>query len=175
MMKNIAHFLLFVFSVNLFAASASAKTDTFSTSDEFQNAQKGTEYISGSYPGAVLMPVSLMGAVGKAGVHHVPTKVDLLTFLSFAGGPNGDADIKEITLRRRAHGQEDVFDLNLNKIMHGPAKDIPIMEPNDIVYIPKKEEWVSSNSLKWITVLSLFTASVVSALVINDHFKGHYP
>src|SRR4051812_16725778 len=72
----------------------------------------GSEFVSGDYPGAVLMRVNLWGAVGKPGIHFVPAQTDLVTLLSFAGGPSEAAKMSGLYIKRWTSGKEFVIEVN---------------------------------------------------------------
>src|SRR4051812_38256259 len=90
--------LALAFPFPAFAAGGSG----YSLMPEIPGAGGGSEYVSGNFPGAVLIPINLWGAVGKPGIHHVPTRTDLVTLISLAGGPTGDASLGDVSIKRRS-------------------------------------------------------------------------
>ena len=93
----------------------------------------GSEFKVGMYPGAVLMPVQLWGAAGKAGHYQLPVRTDLATFLSYTGGPAKDAKLDEITIKRTSKGKGEVIKVNLEQFLERPDTRGPVLEPNDVV------------------------------------------
>lgn len=152
-------------------AWAAGKGDLFKTAEELDGSVKGNEYISGNYAGAVLMPVRIWGAVPKAGIHHVPTQTDLLTLLTYAGGPSPTAELKELLLRRSNGEATQVMEINLKKFMADPSRKPLALEPNDIIYIPSREDDISNNTMKTLTFISVSLAAILSAWAISDRLR----
>ena len=46
----------------------------------------------------ILMPINIWGFVNRPGQYMVPYDTDLISVLSYAGGPQEDANIKSVTL-----------------------------------------------------------------------------
>lgn len=134
---------------------------SLSTPDELKAAVPGSEFITGNKPGAVLMRVNLWGAVGKPGVHHVPTQTDLVTLLSVAGGPTGNAQMEELLIKRWSGEKQEVITLNLAQLLKDPHERGPAVQANDIIYLPEKQPIISNNVL---LVVGLITGIVGLAL-----------
>src|SRR5207244_1830868 len=77
-------------------------TDSLSLPKELLGRARGNEFVSGDTPGAVLMKVNLWGAVNRPGIHYVPLRTDLVTLLSYAGGPMPNAEMDQMLIKRRA-------------------------------------------------------------------------
>jgi len=131
--------------------------------------------MSGNVPGAVLMPVNLWGAVPKPGIHHVPTQTDLLRLLSYAGGPQKDAKIEEITIKRTVNGQDKVIPVDLQRLLSKPGQINLALEPNDIVMVPQKDEGMSPGTLRLVTFASLIFSTVLTGFLISDHINNKVP
>jgi hypothetical protein len=143
-----------------------------STSEELSGSARGNEYISGNYPGAVLMPVNLWGAVHKPGIHHVPTQTDILNLVSYAGGPSERAELDRVAVKRRVKDQDTLIEYDLKKALSEPVKT-PVLrlEPNDIVFIPPREDGLSPSTMKTVIFISTVVGIVLTGLLISDHFK----
>lgn len=137
-----------------------------STSHELLNLGKGAEFVSGNYPGAVLIRVNLLGSIQRSGIHHVPTRTDLLTLLALAGGPTADADLTEVVLKRKKRGREEVVPLNLEEIVKEPGNRGPELEPNDMVFVPAKTPLINPNVVTTVSLLSSVLAIVVTSVVL---------
>jgi hypothetical protein len=154
-------------------AHAIGSGTSYATPDELQGASKSAEYIAGNYPGAVLMPVNLWGAVMRSGLYHIPSQTDLLTLLSFAGGPGKDAELDEVTIRRKNKSGEEIIQVNVRNLLSRRGSGTPpLLEPNDYVLIPARDEGISPNTLKMVTVLSAIVGVVLSGLAISDRFRS---
>lgn len=145
-----------------FAPSAQAAGGTgFSLGSELNTAGAGAEYVSGNYPGAILMPVNLWGSVSKPGIHHIPTQTDLLTLLSLAGGPLPDARMDTISIKRRTGKQEQIIEVDADDLLTRAGIPSPILEPNDIIVVPRDRPTISSNTVTTIT----FVGSVLGIIL----------
>jgi hypothetical protein len=131
----------------------------------------GSEYVSGNYPGAILMPVNLWGAIGRPGIHHVPTQTDLVTLLSLAGGPNTDAELDKVLIKRRSGVDEQVIKVDAQSMLEEPGKRSPTLSANDIVIVPRDTPWISANTTAVIGVLSGVLGIILAGVALNNNFK----
>jgi hypothetical protein len=132
----------------------------------------GAEYVSGNYPGAILMPVNLWGAVGKPGIHHVPTQTDLVTLLSLAGGPGADAEIDHITIKRRFSGEEQVIRVDADDILNKPGVRSPVLEANDIIIVPREKPPISNTTLTTVTFAATVLSAILAGVAISIQLKN---
>lgn len=98
----------------------------------------GNEFVSGDYPGVHLMRINLWGAVGKSGIHFVPPQTDLITLLSYAGGPSDSARLSDVFIKRWQGGKEILISVNMEDLIHATGKESPVLEANDVVVVPSK-------------------------------------
>ena len=142
------------------------------------------EYVSGNYPGAVLIPVTILGPVSKQGIHHIPTRTHLLKFLSLAGGINTNAAFDDITIKRitsRDKGvavvkgeevyKEEVLHFDAEEFLHNPGSRGPILQQDDIVIVKENKPFFSNNTLITIGLISSILGIVVSGMVIANGVK----
>jgi len=132
------------------------------------------EFTFQPYPGAALMPVNLWGSIGHGGIYRIPVHTDLYTLLSLAGGPSESAELSEISIQRsdksgQRHVQLINLESNLKSKTSGP---IPTLEPNDVIFIPKKEPLISSNTMLTLTVVSTALTIIVSYFTIKALTKN---
>ena len=86
----------------------------------------------------VLMAVNIWGFVAKPGQYMVPYDTDLISLLSYAGGPREEAKIKSIKLVRASNEDQEgrVFDVDVKSfIENGDASIIPQLRPGDTVIV----------------------------------------
>ncbi len=131
----------------------------------------GSEYVSGNYPGAILMPVSLWGSIGKPGIHHVPTQTDLVQLLSLAGGPGSDAELDHITIKRRSEKEEVIIRVNADDILNKPGVHSPILNANDIIMIPREKPNVSANTITTLAFISSVATILLAGFAISTQLK----
>ncbi len=134
--------------------------------DELRGAERGSEYVSGYYRGAVMAPINLWGAVSKPGVHHVPMRTDLLTFLTLAGGPSSDAQLNRVTIKRQGKNNEEVIFVDLEELLGNAGSRGPLLEPNDIVSVAYKKPWISGNTVTVIGVVASLMGIVIGAVTL---------
>lgn len=166
------------FFVHILCLSFFVSTLSFGA-DDLQNPLQPTtpgkkldaaEYVFQPYPGAVLMPVYIWGAVGKAGIYRVPVHTNLVTLLSLAGGPLDGAELDELTIRRfGGANQSRVMLINAEDLLTSEKPQvIPTLEANDVVYLPKSEPLISNNTMQVVTVVGAVLSIVVSFLVVKQ-------
>ncbi len=129
----------------------------------------GSEYVSGDYPGAVLMKINLWGAVGKSGIHFVPTQTDLITLLSYAGGPTELAQLHDAFIKRWTDGKEKLILVNIEDLIKNTGKESPILEANDVVVIPVKKPIISSDTSTLISLVSSVLSIVAVSYLLIQH------
>ncbi len=102
----------------------------------YQN--RGAQYIIGNQD-QLLIRVNIWGFVRMPGQYLVPNKTDLVSLISYAGGPLEDAQLKNVRLIRTALGDssEKIMVLNLKKYMESGATNVdPMLLPNDTIIVP---------------------------------------
>ena len=152
-----------------------------------QNYNLGTpsEFVFQSYPNQELVPIRLLGAVKKAGLYHVPKNMKLITLLSLAGGPTGDADLEKVMIsndkfsvklknqskRKKLFGQPKAkasHYLNLEDSLEKGSEGAYVLKPNDIVLVKNKKPWISNDTWRVISILSVVLTSALTAMAIDD-------
>ncbi|OFZ82425.1 MAG: hypothetical protein A2583_03730 [Bdellovibrionales bacterium RIFOXYD1_FULL_53_11] len=141
-----------------------------SVAEEHGGTLKGNEFVSGASRGQVLMRINLWGAMNKSGVHHIPTRTDLVTLFSFAGGPMHDADLSDIMIKRKMNDKEESIAVDMNDII-ASKKPSPMLEPNDIIVVPASKPLVSNNVILGVTLLSGILSIVIASIVVHDRVR----
>lgn len=110
-----------------------------STKDEMLR-KTGAQYYLGSRDD-LLMKVNIWGFVKSPGQYLVPTETDLISLISFAGGPLQEAKMKSIKLIR-THGnngngrKKSVINVNVKKYIEtGNDSLIPELLPGDTIVV----------------------------------------
>ncbi|MBD3386900.1 hypothetical protein GF407_18495 [candidate division KSB1 bacterium] len=113
----------------LLAAALQAQT--------FTEQSSAAQYILGRED-QVLMAVNIWGFVAKPGQYMVPYDTDLISLLSYAGGPREEAKIKNIKLVRATTEEEkgEVFEIDVKSFIEsGDTSIIPQLRPGDTVIV----------------------------------------
>jgi protein involved in polysaccharide export with SLBB domain len=116
-----------------------------------------------SYRGS-MMTVQMIGEVNKPGVHIVPEGSSFTNLLSYAGGPTKDANIEDIYIKRKTSKGFKNIELNFKDFLTDNNQDLKL-QPNDLIYVEKESQWLSSRTL---TIIATLMGAVVSGIVIND-------
>jgi hypothetical protein len=167
-------FLAYVFTIT--PQAQAREKDLVSSFELLQNEaysrfSGGSEYLSGQEPGTVMMKVNLWGAVKKPGIHHIPVKTDLISLMSYAGGPNDNALIDTITIKRHQGAKETKLKVDLARLIHGDGTHDLTLQPNDIVVVPAKEPWISQDTFTLAIFASTIASILLSAVLIDQNTK----
>lgn len=136
---------------------------------EIKEPQRAAEYIYRSAPKESLIGVQLIGAVQKPGLYYVPLNTDILKLITLAGGTD-DADLANIIVRKIDPTQPGVYELDVKKLMKSSAETKSFkLAQDDFIYIPKKEPWISNDVSRTITLVSLITSIVLTAVLIEKN------
>lgn len=135
--------------------------------DAYGRFGSGSEYMSGQEPGTVMMKVNLWGAVRKPGIHHIPVKTDLVALMSYAGGPNDNALIDEVTIKRQQGNKQTKIKVDLSQLIHGESTYNLSLQPDDIIVIPAKEPWISQDTFTLAIFTSTIASIILSAVLID--------
>jgi protein involved in polysaccharide export with SLBB domain len=126
------------------------------------NAQAGA-YYNVAKPGEMTMQVNVWGFVQHPGRYEVGTTIDLVQLLSFAGGPNQDADVEDVRITRiiRRDGLITTREIRINlKRLDRVDEASILLQPGDTIFIDHTP-WVT-----WRDVVSVVTtAAIVTAAV----------
>lgn len=106
-----------------------------------QSAEQGPRasqyYIRLGTQDELLIKVNVWGQVAKPGQYMIPDKTDLISLISFAGGPTEGAKISDVRLIRKWEGEQKVLSVDLQHYLDtGDVSHIPVMMPEDTVLVP---------------------------------------
>ncbi|MBN1780650.1 hypothetical protein JW948_05950 [bacterium] len=105
----------------------------------------------------LLVPVNIWGFVRLPGQYFVPNNTDLISLLSFAGGPSEDAKISNIRIiRNDARQGNSVWNVDVKKYLEtADERLIPNLRPGDTVI-------VSGTTFHWISRFFEFVARLAT-------------
>lgn len=133
---------------------------------------RADEYYSEIYQGEILVPVNLLGSVGRPGVYHIPKQTDIIRLLALAGGTRADANLEDVSIKRRSGETERTININLKQLVDERGSGKPInLEANDIILVAPKEPLISSNTVQTVGFISSLLGLVVSSIVIVNQLK----
>jgi protein involved in polysaccharide export with SLBB domain len=134
---------------------------------------RAAQYILGDRD-EILMRVNIWGYVAKPGNYWVPRNTDLITLISFAGGPRDGANLRQVRILREgtappssgATGGHEANDGQKKKvpvlkvdvkryIETGESESIPVLRGGDTVIITATLGQKVRNSFSYISTIAL--------------------
>ena len=115
-----------------------------------------------SKPGEITMSINLWGYVRNPGRYEVPISTDLIQLLSYAGGPNADANLGTVKISRVVRREDAIriveYTVNLERLdkLDEKARDL---EPGDTIFI-------ETPPFSWKDVFSILTTAAIVASAI---------
>ena len=162
-------FVSVITSISLFISSTFVYAE--GSFFEIKEPPRAAEYIYRSSPKESLIGVQLLGAVQKPGLYYIPANTDILKLLTLAGGIE-EANLSEVIVRKTDPTQAGVFELDMNKFMKTSTDSKPFkLTQDDLIIVPKKEPWISNDVSRTITLVSLVTSIVLTAVLIEKNSK----
>lgn len=106
--------------------------------------------------------VAVLGTVGRQDSYSIPNDVTILQILAMAGGATVDADLQHIKLFRNGDAG-NVEEIDITKyISNGSIREMPMVKPGDIVYVPREENIIRELSSFFRDTIFLFTLFTIS-------------
>ncbi len=112
---------------------------TQSTTETSTSAKRGSQYrlVLGAED-ELSIQVNVWGEVKQPGTLQIPENTDLLSLLSFAGGPTENARLSKVKLIRSFSPKKEVTIINVEKYLKkGNHEQVPIIKPGDTVIVPR--------------------------------------
>jgi len=140
-MRNKRNFLFFI----LFAMFFIPYFPLIAQGTQYPIRNRAAQYYLGTED-ELLVPVNIWGFVAKPGQYMVPNNTDLISLLSFAGGPTEGAKISKIlVVRSNPKLGNTVFKVNVKKYLEtGDERLIPVLKPGDNIIVKGTTfHWIS--------------------------------
>ncbi len=103
--------------------------------------------------------ISVIGAVNNPGNFDWYEGINLLEALSLAKGQTDVASLGAVKIFRGPAQQQKMIKTNMNLLLKGDFKNNIILEPGDIVVIPRKplvaSQWFVNTILPWLTLITM--------------------
>jgi hypothetical protein len=137
---------------------------------EVKNIQKntGSIYYSPAVKGKVLMPIHFWGYFNKPGLHFIPVDSSLLEGVSYAGGPNPQAQLENVRLMaNQDDGKISNSFFNLEK---GGSTEAALrqLKPGDMVFV-ETDYWYENRA--YYTSLIGVVATLLSSILLYRQVK----
>ena len=130
-----------------------------------------------SDPGAINIKVSVWGYVSRPGKYIVPNYTTVSDLLSYAGGPNQNAETDDLRIYRILEdGTETILKFTYDDIIWGSGievknRTLPHLKPSDILIVPGSPRLFFTD---WFRLsLQIFSAviSVISLVVLIQRYN----
>lgn len=122
-----------------------------------QKYPRGAQYFLGT-DDQLLIKVNIWGFVAKPGQYLVPSDTDLISLISFAGGPRDGAKLNKIKIiraKKSNKAKDSLLDINVTKyIKNGDESLIPQLQPGDTIIISGSKWYHFSNFVGFITKIA---------------------
>ena len=122
-----------------------------------QKYPRGAQYYLGT-DDQLLIKVNIWGFVAKPGQYLVPNDTDLISLVSFAGGPRDGAKLSRIKLIRDQKSEDasnKILEIDVQKyIEHGNESIIPKLKPGDTIIISGSVWYHIGNYLTFVTKIA---------------------
>jgi len=103
--------------------------------------------------------VSVIGAVNNPGNFDWYEGINLLEAISLAKGQTDFASLGAVKIFRGTTQQQKMLVVNMNNVLKGDLKNNLVLEPGDIVVIPRKplvaNQWFVNTILPWLSLIAM--------------------
>jgi hypothetical protein len=132
-MKTVVEFYLCVI---LFFGLFSSNIKGQSNEERKELNNQAAQYYLGSED-ELLIKLNVWGFVARPGQYLVPSDTDLISLLSFVGGPMENANLTKIKIVRSGKDIGQVLKINVKEYLTtGDKKNVPALMPGDTIVVP---------------------------------------
>lgn len=126
--------LIYILCGGLFLSGSSLNGQPNEVKKEANN--QAAQYYLGSQD-ELLIKLNVWGFVARPGQYLVPSDTDLISLLSFVGGPSENANLKNIKIVRSGKENGKVIKINVTDYLaSGDKKTVPALMPGDTIIVP---------------------------------------
>ena len=122
-----------------------------------QKYPRGAQYFLGT-DDQLLIRVNIWGFVAKPGQYMVPSDTDLISLISFSGGPIEGAKLSNIKLIRANNSNDSkkkIINIDVKKYTkNGEESLIPKLQPNDTIIVSGSKWYHIGNFLSFVTKIA---------------------
>ena len=138
----------------------------------YQMRNRAAQYYLGTED-ELLVPVNIWGFVQRPGQYMVPNNTDLISLLSFAGGPVDGAKISNVKIvRSDPNFGERVWKVNVKKYLKtGEDRLIPVLKPGDTVVVKGTTYHWLRNFFSFLASFSVFVQMFYWIIVAQQQLK----
>jgi hypothetical protein len=167
-MKQLVAFITIV----CFWSSLARASDIYNlrevNSNPINTRQQAAEFYLGHIDGEFLIPINVVGAVGRPGLYHIPKNTDIFRLIAAAGGFNEKADLTKITIKRRTATIESIIAINFEEALQTKESNRVVLESEDVLHIAVKEPLIDQDTLSLLTITASILSIILTSLIIRD-------
>jgi len=121
-----------------------------------------------SKPGELTMQINIWGSIHNPGRYEVPSSTDLIQLVSYAGGPNSDAQLDHVRVTRfkKKDGKIDKeqYFLNLEDLYNIDQSKL-VLYPGDTIFIDHSSWATFRDVLTVVTTAAIITTAVANIVI----------
>ena len=130
----------------------------FSQEGKAENHPRAAQYFLGTGD-ELLIKVNIWGFVNKPGQYMVPSDTDLISLISYAGGPKKGAKLSNIKIvhsEKKTNNKENISRINVSKFLtDGNQSLIPQLKPGDTIVISGSKWHYLNSFLEFTTKVAI--------------------
>ncbi len=134
------------------------------------NMNRGAVYMLGSED-ELLIPVNIWGFISRPGQYWVPNNTDLMSLISFAGGPTESGKISNIRIVP-SEPKTKPYNVNIKKYLDtGDSRLVPMLKPGDTVVVKGSTfHWIS-RFFEFVSRLAVLAQIAYFVALANEYFS----
>lgn len=138
------------------------------TENENYDTNRGAQYYLG-HEDELLIKVNVWGFVARPGQYLVPSDTDLISLLSFVGGPTENANLKKIKIVRTNKDEEKVIKVNVKSYLNsGKHGIIPDLLPGDTIIVPSSRMYLVNKFFEYASRVAIVIQMAWYVTLINN-------
>lgn len=121
----------------------------------------------------LLVPVNIWGFVARPGQYWIPNNTDLISLLSFAGGPTEDAKIGEIRIVRSDEKLGNIIiPVDVKKYLEtADNRLIPLLKPGDTVVVKGTTFYWIKSVFDFLSKFTVFAQIFYFVAIANERLQ----
>jgi hypothetical protein len=122
-------------------------------------------------PGELTIQVNVWGAVRNAGRYEVPSTIDLVQLISYAGGPTSDAQLDDVRVVRAATkegtSERETYVVNLDDLSNTDNSKL-VLHPGDTITIGRSNWSTVRDVMSIVSTVAIVTTAVSYFIIAKN-------
>jgi hypothetical protein len=111
---------------------------------------------------SLLVSVNIWGQVENPGKYKVPDGTDVVSLISYAGGPNEYASLGKVKLSRPSPSGGEYIEVDVGFYLENPEPgSIPVLKPGDTIYVPKNSKYAWKTAVEIVAQVAVITSTAL--------------